>query len=577
QDLAGGADIYVQIVTVEPNDATAWRRLADLWLLIPATEEEDGSTRVERARTAAYIAYQRSTTPYEESASLVTLASAFAKREEWRSALDALKLALTLHASPELQAQYAALREKYGFRVSNFSVDSDAASPRACFQFSESLPKRTDFSPYVAVAGQDKPALSVDDQQICVEGLKHGESYSVSLREGLPSTVGEDLLKTADFSIYVRDRSPFVRLAGKAYVLPKTGQQGIPLVSVNTDTIKVTIYQIGDRNLIDSVLGGDFERNLYGYTLNDIAEQKGEQVWTGEMKVEKELNQEITTNFPVNEAVPALQPGVYVLAAVPANALTEEFAERATQWFIVSDLGLTAYSGSDGVHAYVNSLATTALVSGVELRLIARNNEVLSTKTTGADGRVAFEPGLSRGEGGLAPALLVASLASGDYAFLSLKSSPFDLTDRGVAGRDAPAGLDAYVSTERGVYRTGETVHVTALLRDDESIAVTGVPLTLVVTRSDGVEYRRNVVPDQGIGGRSLDVPIISSAPTGTWRVAAFTDPKRPAIGEATFLVEDYVADRLEFDLSTIATSISPTATAKIEVDGRFLYGAPAS
>ena len=325
------------------------------------------------------------------------------------------------------------------------------------------------------------------------------------------------------------------------------------------------------------MLGGDFERNLYGYTLNDIAEQKGEQVWIGEMKVEKELNQEITTNFPVNEAVPALQPGVYVLAAVPANALTEEYAERATQWFIVSDLGLTAYSGSDGVHAFVNSLATTAPVSGVELRLIARNNEVLASKTTGADGRVAFEPGLSRGEGGLAPALLVASLASGDYAFLSLKSSPFDLTDRGVAGRDAPTGLDAYVFTERGVYRTGETVHVTALLRNAVSVAVPDVPLTLVVTRSDGVEYRRSVVPDQGIGGRSLDVPIISSAPTGTWRVAAFTDPKQPAIGEATFLVEDYVPDRLEFDLTTTATSISPASPAKIDVDGRFLYGAPAS
>ena len=144
------------------------------------------------------------------------------------------------------------MREKYGFRVSNYSVDSDAASPRACFQFTEALPKRTDFSPFVAVAGQDKPALSVDDQQICVEGLKHGESYAITLREGLPSTVGEDLLKTADFSIYVRDRSPFVRLSGKAYVLPKTGQQGIPLVSVNTDAIKVTIYRIGDRNLIDS-------------------------------------------------------------------------------------------------------------------------------------------------------------------------------------------------------------------------------------------------------------------------------------------------------------------------------------
>ena len=576
-DLDSAANLYVQIVSVAPNDAQAWRRLADLWLKIPTTEEDDGSTRYERATTASYIAYQRSSTAADEAASLIMLANAYGKRSDWRPALNALRLALALNETPELKTTYNSLREKYGFRVSNFSVDSDAASPRACFQFTEALPKRTDFSPFIAMAGQDKPPLSVDDQQLCVEGLKHGESYAITLREGLPSTVGENLLKTADFSIYVRDRSPFVRLAGKAYVLPKTGQQGIPLVSVNTDTIKVTIYRIGDRNLIDQVLGGDFERNLYGYTLNDIAEQKGEKVWTGDMKVEKELNAEITTNFPVNEAVPALQPGVYVLAAVPANALTEEYSERATQWFIVSDLGLTAYSGSDGVHAFVNSLATTAPVSGIELRLIARNNEVLATKTTDAAGRVAFEPGLSRGEGGLAPALLVASQASGDYAFLSLKSSPFDLTDRGVAGRDAPAGLDAYVFTERGVYRTGETVHVTALLRNAISVAVPDVPLTLVVTRSDGVEYRRSVVPDQGIGGRVLDVPIISSAPTGTWRVAAFTDPKRPAIGEATFLVEDYVADRLEFDLTTTATSISPSAPAKISVDGRFLYGAPAS
>src|SRR4029079_3270678 len=320
-----------------------------------------------------------------------------------------LALALKLDETPELKTTYDLLREKYGFRVSNFSVDSDAASPRACFQFSESLPKRTDYSPYVAVAGQDKPALSVDDQQLCVEGLKHGESYSITLREGLPSTVGENLLKTADFSIDVRDRSPFVRVSGKAYVLPRTGQQGIPLVSVNTDALKVTIYRIGDRNLIDTVLGGDFERNLYTYTLNDIADQKGEKVWEGELKVEKELNQDITTNFPVNEAVPNLDPGIYVLAAAPANVPSDDYGERATQWFIVSDLGLTAYSGADGIHAYANSLATTAPIGGVAFKLLARNNEVLATKTTDDAGTVAFDAGLTRGEGGQSPPMLAAS------------------------------------------------------------------------------------------------------------------------------------------------------------------------
>src|SRR5207244_8369475 len=142
--------------------------------------------------------------------------------------------------------------------------------------------------------------------------------------------------------------------------------------------------------------------------------------------------------------------------------------------------------------------------------------------------------------------------------------------DRGVSGRKVPAGLDAFVYAERGVYRSGETVELTALLRDGQGVAAAGVPLTLVVERPDGVEYRRAVVPDQGIGGHALSVPLVASAPTGTWRVRAFTDPKRPPVGEASFMVEDYVPDRLEFDLATTAKSVSRAAPAEITIDGRY-------
>jgi uncharacterized protein YfaS (alpha-2-macroglobulin family) len=79
----------------------------------------------------------------------------------------------------------------------------------------------------------------------------------------------------------------------------------------------------------------------------------------------------------------------------------------------------------------------------------------------------------------------------------------------------------------------------------------------------DGVEYHRTscLIRDR----RPLASTSRSSPPRrpGSWRVAAFTDPKRPAIGEATFLVEDYVPDRLEFDLTTTATFISPRRLPK--------------
>ena len=116
----------------------------------------------------------------------------------------------------------------------DYTIDADTASPRACFQFSEGLPPRADFSPFVVLAGNDKPAVSVQDKQLCVEGLQHGQTYTVTLRAGLPSVVHESLSKSAEYAIYVRDRQPAVRFSSTAYVLPRTGQNGIPLISVNT-------------------------------------------------------------------------------------------------------------------------------------------------------------------------------------------------------------------------------------------------------------------------------------------------------------------------------------------------------
>src|SRR5262249_15779859 len=208
----------------------------------------------------------------------------------WRPALDALRLSLELREVADTRAMYERLREEHGFRVLDYTVDADAASPRACVQFSEELPgRRTDFSPFVALAGQDKPALSTEEKQVWVEGLRPGESYSITLRAGLPSVTKETLSKSVDFTIYVRDRKPFVRFTGKAYVLPRTGQRGIPIVSVNTETVAVEIYRIGDRNLVDTIIDRDFQTNLYDYNLTQIGKERGVKGWSGELKVESPL------------------------------------------------------------------------------------------------------------------------------------------------------------------------------------------------------------------------------------------------------------------------------------------------
>lgn len=575
-----GLQIIGQIAVVAPDDSGNWLRLAKTIFQIRPTNNTEQTFLRERASTAAYIAYQRAGNPVQEADALAMLGRAFSERKLWRPALDTMRMSLDLREVAEVRGAYEKLRDDHGFRLLDYSVDSDSASPRACFQFSEDLAKRADFSPFLALADTDKPALSAEGRQLCVEGLKHGERYNINLRAGLPSTVKETLPKSAEFNVYVRDRKPFVRFTGRAYVLPRTGQRGIPVVSVNTQAVSVQVFRIGDRNLINTVLGSDFQRSLSGYELSSLGGERGVKVWSGEMATASTLNMDVTTAFPVDQAIGELQPGVYVMTAAPKGphaANDDDSGSLATQWFIVSDLGLTAFSSNDGIHVFVNSLATTDARAGSEVRLVARNNEILATRKTDAAGHVLFEAGLSRGEGGLSPAMLTVSGEGGDYAFLSLKSTAFDLTDRGVSGRAIPAGADAFVYAERGVYRSGETVYLTGLLRDGQGKAMTGAPLTFVVERPDGVEYRRALTADQGAGGHSLAVPLNSAVPTGTWRARAFTDPKGASVGETTFMVEDYVPDRIEFDLSSVAKQITTDAPIELKIDGRFLYGAPAS
>src|ERR1700722_8667694 len=322
-DFRTGMTLLGQIVAAQPNDATTWLRLARTVMQIRPVNDQERATLLERASTAAYIAYERTTNRNEEADSLALLGDVMSQRQLWRPALDALRLSLDIREAANVRGQYERLRDQYGFRVLDYSVDADTASPRACFQFSEDLPARTDFSPFVVVAGTDKPALSVAEKQLCVEGLTHGEHATVTLRAGLPSVVHETLSKSRDFAIYVRDRKPFVRFSSSAYVLPRSGQQGIPVISVNTHSVAVEVYRISDRNLIDTIAGvgyadGNFQKSLDRSDIEQLKNSSGIEVWKGDLAVDaKALNVEVTTAFPVDQAVGDLKPGVYVMVAQP--------------------------------------------------------------------------------------------------------------------------------------------------------------------------------------------------------------------------------------------------------------------
>ncbi|MBN9033639.1 MAG: alpha-2-macroglobulin family protein [Rhizobiales bacterium] len=553
---------------------------ADLWIELTRTGAL-GASDTDIARQAPIwgaMAYSLSRTTTARAAALTALAQAFAANQTWRSALNAYKASLAVKEDAGVRAAYVDLRARQGFRVVNHTIDTDSATPRACVEFSEPLVKAdVDYSSFVTLNGAAPQGLEAKGSQICIEGLAHGERYKIALRPGLPSSVDENLENAVDLDIYVRDRSASVRFTGENFVLPGTARRGIPIVSVNTTGANLKLYRIGDRNIASVLTNSQFLTQMDGYNAQRIEDELGEMVWQGSIDFQTDLNKDVITSFPVDEALPQRKPGVYVLTAAAIGDKSEYWDAKATQWFVVSDIGLTTYAGTDGLNVFARSLDSARPIAGVELQLLAKNNEVLGDATTDADGRAVFTAGLIRGNAAMAPAVLTAQGQGQDFVFLDMTRAGFDLSDRGVTGRATPGAIDLLTWTERGIYRAGETVHASALARDNTGAAIENLPLTFIVSRPDGVEDRRIVENTGTLGGYAFDIAMLPNAMRGTWTMRAYTDPKAQAIAEKQFLVEDFIPDRIEFDLKSEAKSITVGTPAEVELDGRYLYGAPAA
>jgi uncharacterized protein YfaS (alpha-2-macroglobulin family) len=230
-------------------------------------------------------------------------------------------------------------------------------------------------------------------------------------------------------------------------------------------------------------------------------------------------------------------------------------------------------TGTDGVHVFARSLATAEPAAGVTLSLVNRANAVIGTAITDDRGYALFDAAMTSGIGGASPALVTAALGD-DYSFIALTDPEFDLSDRGVAGREAAPPIDLFLSTDRGAYRAGETVNATLLARDPALQAIDGLPLTVRLMRPDGVEYSRALAAPAGAGGFTLSSPLGGAAPRGTWRIEAFVE-ENTILASQTFLVEDFLPERIDFALTLPDKPLSVAEPVEIGVAAKYLFGAP--
>ena len=234
---------------------------------------------------------------------------------------------------------------------------------------------------------------------------------------------------------------------------------------------------------------------------------------------------------------------------------------------LASNLGVIIKKGAHkNYFVAVNNLITTDPVEGADIKFYNYQKQEIGASKSNFEGFSNIE--LTKN----AYFAIVSKANSTTYVKIddgySLSTSKYD-----VSGMKLKNGLKGYLYGERGVWRPGDTIHLTFILDDKLNRLPQNHPIKLEVTDARGkMVYRK--ITSEGLNGFSrFSVPTKGTSPTGNWSANI-------SIGGAKFnktlKVETIKPNRLKIKISFDQETLKATAPILGKINLNWLHGAPA-
>jgi len=515
-----------------------------------------------------------------------------------------------------------------------FTVESASAVQEAetyvAVHFSDPVATDQDLSGLLRVESKKDLKTSVHGNVVRLYSKDAwGGSEIVLVEPGVRNSHGGALKASGRFEVFFQPPRPAVRFTSKGVIVPSTEGLTIPVEVLNLNGVVVEAIQVYESNIPQFLqvndLGGGNELRRVGRT-----------VWRKTVPIElsaAQRNRWVRMGLDLTPLVKAHPAGLYRLQlsfqrrhieyaceSVPeetapvsedidvdaesgpeaAQAQSEssywDYSEqyngvgcwdtptdpcdpcyyrkvgdhdiRVGRNVLLSDIGLIGKRGNDGSLVIVaTDLKSAAPLSGVGLKALDFQQVTLASGTTGADG-------VARLSSERKPFIVVAQKGP-QTGYLRLEDgAALAVGHLDVGGATVSRGLKGLIYGERGVWRPGDTLHLTFLLHDAQNRLPKDHPVRLDLLNSRGQLVRSITRTDPTDGFYAFSIPTESDAPTGNW-VA------RVAVGGTTFeqtlKVETVMPNRLKIELDLGKQPLSATDKLKTRLSAAWLHGAIAS
>ncbi len=464
------------------------------------------------------------------------------------------------------------------FRVLDVSERTYDGGTAMAVLLSEPLDPKIRHDEHLRISGSEgllKSAwvLSDDHRVLFFPHVEPETEYSVSVLESLRAASGHQLSKRVSKTITTRKITPVVSFASDGFVLPAKMTDGLPVVTVNVESVEVEFFKLSEKGLVRFVNWKNTTGRKDYYKLSQI-KKYGDLVFSGLFDLNAPRNKRTVCHIPVEDISALQEPGVYL--AVMREPGEYAYNYQAT-YFLVSDIGLHARIYENESLIVTSSLSTGSRLPDVSLTFYDNEGVSVGDGHTDMDGRYRYPEKLP-GKVFMVKAVLGEQISVLPLNVPALDMSEFDLGTRSYKPREI------YVFSPRDLYRPGEKVIVSALLRNYDGRSVEPLPLKAKLYRADGREMQSFTWHAQETGSREqlsyyqTRLDISKEAQTGLWHLKLWDNPSAESPASVfEFHVEDFLPERMKLDLTSEQQSPGPGDDLKIDISGEYLYGAPAA
>ncbi len=348
-----------------------------------------------------------------------------------------------------------------------------------------------------------------------------------------------------------------LKITNEGSLLALSGEHQFGLLSRNLEAARISIGRVLPKqlnHLISQSYGDISNPDFNNYSFNEQnLTARSEQV------IDLRMGHPAEANYASFDLSEYLQQGEgYGLFFVTVEGWDPGRNQRVygsedKRLILVSDLGIIAKDNADHSHElFVQSIADGQPVTGATVELLGKNGLPVMSVVTDERGHASLPStkGLEREK---APTVYLVRRGD-DTSFLpfnrgnrQLNFSRFDVGGEYRSHTDSDE-LNAFLFSDRGIYRPGETVNLGVIVRQQDLSAPPPIPLELEIRNPRGTVTLKKKLTLPSLGFFDLDYATEATAETGYYDAALYLIRGRyrgRQIGSVRFQVEEFQPDRM--------------------------------